>query len=214
MPGVQKILDIKIAETNAEKVEIYKLRYRVYVQEMQATVAADHRKKIIKDKYDLSGTLFHAQVGPRSIAAGRVNLKKDGDMELEYLYDLEKFEPFFPNRISSTSKFIIEEPYRSLSLAKKFATEMYRFGFGNCVAFDFINVDKNTYNFYKRLGYRGYKENVHHPEWGESCPLVLALHDYRYLEKIKSPFYNGMKANLEEQAELYEFLENSGIMLF
>jgi hypothetical protein len=206
-------LDIKIAQSDSERMEAYKLRYRVYIQEMQAPITANHKQKIIKDKYDRHATLFYAQVGALSIATGRVILRKDGEVELEDIYDLEKFKPFYPDCISTTSRFVIEEPYRSLSFAKNFANEMYRFGSKNGVAFDFINIDESHYSFYKRLGYRSYKENFNDPEWGESIPLVLALHDYKYLSKIRSPFYTGTKVNLEKQRELYKFLEKSKIML-
>lgn len=207
-------MDIKIARTDSEKMEIYKLRYRVYVQEMQAPLVADHKQKTIKDKCDQTATLFHVQPGPISIATGRVNFKRDGEVDLEYIYDLERFTTFYPNSISTTSRFVIEEPYRSLSFAKIFATEMYRFGLKNGMAFDFITVSEDTYNFYKRLGYRDYKETFNDPGWGKSFPLVLALHDYKYLEKIKSPFGKGTQVNLEEQWELDNFLEKSGIILF
>jgi len=207
------MLDIKIAETDAAKMEAYKLRYRVYIQEMQSPIAANHQQKILKDKYDQRATLFHVQVGAISIATGRVNLKKDGEVELEDIYDLERFKPFYPNCISTTSRFVIEQPYRSLSFAKNFANEMYRFGSKNDVMFDFINIDESHYSFYKRLGYRSYKENFIDPEWGESIPLVLALHDGKYLSKIRSPFCKGTEVNLEKQGELYQFLEKSKIIL-
>jgi hypothetical protein len=207
-------LDIKIARTDTEKMEIYRLRYRVYIQEMQVPLATDHIQKIIRDKCDESATLFHAQVGAGIIASGRVNFKKDGEVDLEHIYGLERFEPFYPDCISTTSRFVIEEPYRSLSFAKKFADEMYRFGLANGIAFDFITVCEDTYNLYKKLGYRSYMENFYDPEWGESFPLVLALHDYRYLEKIKSPFLKNTKVNPEKQRELDDFFEQSGITFF
>jgi len=207
-------LDIKIAQTDAEKMEIYKLRYRVYVQEMQVPLAADHVQKIIKDKCDENAILFHVQTVDRAIATVRVNLKKHGELDLEDLYGLEKFKPFYPDCISTTSRFVIEEPYRDLSFSKKIAKAMYRFGLANGIAFNFITVCEDTYSFYKRLGYRSYMENFEDPEWGKSFPLVLALHDYRYLAKIKSPFLKDATMNFAKQRALDKFFEASEIILY
>jgi ubiquinone/menaquinone biosynthesis C-methylase UbiE/CRP-like cAMP-binding protein/GNAT superfamily N-acetyltransferase len=182
-------LIVKLAETEAEKEIVYSLRYQIYIDELNRSQAyADHNKKWIKEPWDEYAFLLYAMDRDEVIGTVRLNLKKDGPMEYEELYSLERFAPFYPNLVSMTTKLLVKESYRNsvaASLLVMTAYEMYR-KWG--LVFNFIDTRPHLVRLYQQLGFRFYKENINHPEFGNAIPLVIVLDDIEYLKEVRSPF--------------------------
>jgi len=49
----------------------------------------------------------------------RLNLAKDSDLgEWRQLFDLERFGPFFPNRVSMTTRWLVAPEFRNETLVR------------------------------------------------------------------------------------------------
>ncbi|EFI34088.1 GCN5-related N-acetyltransferase [Desulfonatronospira thiodismutans ASO3-1] len=179
--------EIRIARTDSEKERIFRFRYKVYIEEMNRPAHADHDKRMITDWLDDTGTLIYAVDNGTVVGTVRVNLKRHGDIEFENEYDVRMFNPYYPKRLSSTTKFMVDPKYRGGTIMNRLIQYLYAYGLENGIYFDFINVNEPLFKFYSRLGYRSYKDNFHHPEFGEVVPMVLAMNDRHYLETVKSP---------------------------
>jgi CRP-like cAMP-binding protein len=179
---------IKKAETEAEKENIYRLRYEIYVGEMQRKQTyADHKKKQIKEPFDETAILLYAEIDGETVGTIRVNLRKDGPLECEELYNLEKFEPFFPEKISMTTKLMVKEAHRSGMTTSLLCLETYHVFRKNGITLDFIDTNPHLVRLYQQLGYRFYKENISHPDYGDVIPLVFVTNDIEYLRSVHSP---------------------------
>lgn len=182
-------ITVKLAETDEEKMAIYRLRYDIYINELERSQAhADHENKIIREPWDEYAYLLYATDDDQIIGTVRLNLKKDGPLEYEECYDLDKFAPFYPDQVSMTTKLLVKDKYRNsiaASLLVMTAYEMYR-KWG--LVFNFIDTRPHLVRLYQQLGFRFYKENINHPEFGNAIPMVIILNDFEYLKQVRSPF--------------------------
>ncbi|MCC5816569.1 MAG: GNAT family N-acetyltransferase [Leptospira sp.] len=182
-------ITVKLAETEEEKMAIYLLRYDIYINELERNQEhADNKRKIIQEPWDKTAYLLYAVNADEIIGTVRLNLKKDGPLEYEELYDMDKFSPYFPDKISMTTKLLVKEKYRNSIAASSLvmtAYEMYR-KWG--LVFNFIDTRPHLVRLYQQLGFRFYKENINHPEFGNAIPMVLILNDIEYLKQVRSPF--------------------------
>ncbi len=179
--------EIRIARTDPEKEQIFRFRYKIYIEEMNRPAHADHEKRMITDWLDQTGTLIYVAENGDVLATARMNLKRHGDIEFENEYDVRRFSPYYPERVSSTTKFMVDRKYRGCTLMNRSILFWYTHAVENGICFDFININEPLFKFYSRLGYRTYKDNFRHPEFGEVIPMVLAMNDRRHLEAVRSP---------------------------
>jgi GNAT superfamily N-acetyltransferase len=178
----------KIATTNEEKERVFRFRYEIYIQELGWPVQADHQRKVIVDQMDESGHIFYCEDEKGEIiAVSRVNLAKEGDIEFAEEYELERFKPFYPENVSTITRFMIHPSHRKTTITSALTKDLYEFGLRNNIYLDFINTHPPLDDFYKRLGYRYYKPPIPHPDFGEAIPMVLVLPDVNHLEKVRSP---------------------------
>jgi len=104
--------EFKMATTEEEKQRIFRFRYKIYVEEMNRPTHADHDKRIITDFMDETGYLFYTPLEGDLIATARVNFLKDGPIEFEGEYKLQKI-PTYKDAISTTTKLMISPEYRN-----------------------------------------------------------------------------------------------------
>ena len=181
-------LEIKIARSNAEKEAIYRFRYDIYITEMKRAACADHENRLIKDWMDETGVQIYAVKDKELVGIVRTNLRRDGSVEFESDYLLNSFSGLYPEKISTSTKLMVKKIHRKNIITFKLLANIYEYGIHNDVSLDFINVNSPLDKFYQKMGYRKYKSNFKHPEFGEVVPMVLFLNDVGYLKKIKSPF--------------------------
>jgi predicted GNAT family N-acyltransferase len=175
-------LEIRIAETKEEQRKIYQLRYKVYVEEMNRPCHADHENKVLTDWLDETGVLLYAIDKGKNefVATLRLNFRKHGVIEFEKEYNIESFKEYYPNNISTSTKLIILKDYRKTRLPLNIICFGYNCCMENGSMLDFINVNAPLDKFYWKLGYKQYKENFNHPEFGEVIPMVLHKDDFKF----------------------------------
>ncbi|MBW4455980.1 MAG: GNAT family N-acetyltransferase [Nostoc indistinguendum CM1-VF10] len=183
--------DIKIATHKQEKEEIYKFRYQIYIEEMHRSCHADRENKVLLDSMDSekSVLVYVKHINNQVIATARINYRRNSKFRFEEEYGIKEFLPYFPNFISNTSKLMIHKDYRHNRITLNFLNYLFKLVLKAGIVFDFIDCVEPLYKFYSKLGYRRYKNNFIHPEFGESVPMVLCLTDKKYLQKIGSPFH-------------------------
>src|SRR5437870_4536158 len=112
---------VTIATTDAEKEEIYRLRYEVYIEEMdgeQRHAEADVIERRFQDELDDHAIQFYVRQDGKILGCARLNLRRDGPWECEDRFELEKFAPAYPTQIAIASRFALHPAVRG-SVAMK-----------------------------------------------------------------------------------------------
>ena len=202
-------LTVSLAKSEEEKLKIYQLRYEIYIDELKRNQEfADHAKKTIQEPWDETAHLLYVKDEDAIVGTLRINRKLDGPLEYEELYDLEKFAPYFPNSVSMTTKLLVKDKYRNSMAASLLCMSAYDLHREWGIQFNIIDTRPHLVRLYQQLGYRFYKENIHHPEFGNAIPLVLILDDVDYLKEVRSPFQRNAKRYNNTKDSSQFFREN------
>lgn len=113
-------VEIRCPRNAAERDELYRLRYRVYVDEMGRTVSsADHEGHRIVDPLDDGAEiLLGAWVDGQAIGTARVNLAEISDVgTLADLYELEGFEADHDGRGAILTRLVVAPEWRGRTVA-------------------------------------------------------------------------------------------------
>ena len=200
-------MPVKIREVHLqERQAVYRFRYRVYVEEMsRPQIYADHHRKLIIEPLDTTGHILAAYDSQDEVVGTvRFNVGIDEQFGIyTELYRLESFGPFFPAKISITTKLMVSANYRHGRLAIKLAKRCYERGLELGTCFDCIDCNAHLVPFFKYLGYRQLWPEVDHPEYGRVVPLVLAMNDVRYLTRIGSPLAEVAFCNHAESVDFF-----------
>jgi len=181
-------ISIRIAEGKEEKEKVYRLRYKVYIEEMKRTSKyMDTKRKTIEDPFDDDSVIFYAEDEGKVVGTLRMNMNENIPKEYVQLYQMEKLLEAFPKSVSITTKYVVEESYRKTSVASKLASEGFQYGLTHGIMFNIIDTNPYLLRLYQKMGYRMYTSNISHPEYGNVIPMVI-FDDYQYLSSIRSPF--------------------------
>jgi hypothetical protein len=181
-------IEVREATTDAEREAIYQLRYQIYVEELGcAPEFADKERQALSEPIDSWAHNFYALLDGEIVGAVRRNLRRDGPLEHEKLYDFDRFKPYYPEQVSMSTKLVISPRKRGSLVLKQLCLKNYEFGQQQGIKFDFLDCWPHLINLYEHLGYRRYKTSVNHPEAGYMTPMVL-VEDLDHLEKVGSPF--------------------------
>jgi hypothetical protein len=199
-------IDVREAQTEQERLAVYRLRYRVYVEELKLVPGcADHDRRLLAEPIDAYAHNFYAAADGEVAGALRGILRKEGPLEHEELYDLDRFEPFYPDAVSMTTKLVVSPGRRAGTILKLLVLEAYRAGRRAGAQFDFLDCWPHLISLYEHLGYRRYKSNVSHPEAGYMTPMVLVMEDVGHLRRVGSPLAEAAESlgNSPEAAGLF-----------
>ncbi len=172
-----------------EVCKIYKLRYSIYVEELNIERNADHESRIHDDPLDKTGQLFGFFKNNEAIGTVLTNYAKDSDLgyypEIYKMYEFSHGS-YFDSSIST--KLIVRSDYRSTSVAFRLACATYMKQIEDNLMYSFVDCTRDMVPFYIRLGYEVYQKDFYHPEYGDGVVLVLELQNIEHLERCKSPF--------------------------
>lgn len=186
------MITIKQATTPEEILEIAKLRYEIYVKEMQVYDSqADHENCVLTDEYDQTDRLLYATDGSEIV--GSISAVVGGDApiidRLTGIYDLARFEDHIDSsKMSVAIRLVVKPAYRKSSLPFKLmaaaATEFVKAG----CELTLCTCQPHLINMYHRIGFQSYDIDVQNdPEFGIMIPLILVMGDHEYLETTRSP---------------------------
>lgn len=182
------MITIRKATSPTDKEKVFRLRYDIYIGEMdREQIFVDHESRQVQEPSDDTGHLYLAEDDGVPVGTVRINFRKEGDLECEELYEMERFKPFYPNRVSMTTKLMVREAYRNSSVAARLIVAVYEHARREKIQFDFIDCNPHLLRMYQKIGHRIYRTTISHPEYGTVIPMVMILDDVAYFERIGSP---------------------------
>jgi predicted GNAT family N-acyltransferase len=180
--------EVRLAETTEDWEAVFRLRYEVYVGERKLHPHhADHARRWLRDSLDERGKVFIAVRNGALVGTIRVNWGTEGPLECEREYCVERFRPYYPEKVTTTTKYIIAPQCRRSSVGVQLARALFTWGKDSGIAFDFINANEPLVPLYRKYGYRAYAPRFCHPEYGVVCPMVLLMDDVEHLTSVGSP---------------------------
>src|SRR2546427_9870626 len=119
-----------IATTEAEKEEIYRLRYEVYIEEMKGErrhTEANVAERRFRDELDDYAVQFYVRQDGKVLGCVRLNLRRDGPWECEDRFELEKFAPAYPTQIAMASRFAVHPGARGSVIMMQLSSAVVEF---------------------------------------------------------------------------------------
>src|SRR5438132_4094562 len=179
-----------IATTEAEKEEIYRLRYEVYIEEMKGArrhTEADVAERRFRDELDDHAVQFYVRQDAKILGCARLNLRRDGPWECEDRFELEKFAPAYPTQIAIASRFALHPAVRGSVAMKELSYAVIDFSQKHEQRVCFLDCHPKLLPLYSRLGFRIYKPGFKHPKYTYVIPMVMVFGDLEYFERVNSP---------------------------
>jgi hypothetical protein len=194
-------VQVRVVQSSAEALDVYHLRYQVYVEELKRTQSyADHEARTIEEPLDKDALLFAAYDSGRLVGSVRVNYGSRCHLgEYVSLYDMERVGPAFPEHSSITTKLLVTREYRNTSLAYRLAVACYRTAVRDGILHDFIDVYPARVPFFERLGYRVHIPRAVHSEFGEVIVMTINTRDEEHFKSVGSPFLRYLHQTRETQ---------------
>ncbi len=182
-------MDVRVAQTPKEREDIFRFRYKVYVEDLKKLVpGADDAQKMVRDEEDETGVLLYVSDKSGNVVGTlRLNrLSKGVSADLRGLYGLDQFDDVPASHIAVASRFIV------LPEAASAGGALSQFALGwaleHAIKLVFSYCSPHMVAGYEQLGFRRFKDNFSDPV-GYRVPMVLVLFDKDHLRRIGSPLY-------------------------
>lgn len=189
-------IEIGIASTDEERDEIFRLRYRIYVEEMlRKPFSVDHRNKLLFDELDTWAVLVYAKVGSEIIGTMRANIGSINDFPLSLVETLQmdRFHSYFKEKseslVSFGSKLMVLQRYRNSTATHQLLAKGYEIYCNHHVQFNFGGCNFYLLRFYEQMGYRRLGRGFVDPGYGLLHPFVLLVDDIHHLKLVRSPYF-------------------------
>ena len=190
---------VYIAETLKEKEEVFRLRYQVYVVELNKSNPSnvDHEKKWIKDPQDESedSIILYTKSGEDVTGTMRIDTFRFGAASEEMVerFSLKLF-PFEPDELlCEIGRLIISRKHRGLLVLPSIAKKCYDLVFQLKIRYSFQYCAPGLVNHYRKLGFRPYAGDLIFTLDGVRIPMLSICSDYEYMIKEKSPLISQAK---------------------
>ena len=177
------------AITAAQKAELYRFRYEVFVQEQRKYLrSADHARRELRDGLDEVATHLCLSENGQIIGAVRqVRGRRRATAAMAVQLGLDPFNAFPDEALSFTGRLLVLPQHRGSGGLLALFHQLYDRGRADGGIFDFIHCGLPMVKFYERLGYRRYRRHFHEADTGHQIPLALVADDLRHLDRIGSP---------------------------
>lgn len=200
---------LHIAQTQAEREAIYRLRYEVYVEEMHVfNDIADHERRMLYGDNDNNAWLMYAKIGDELIGSLRLNLGKSGRFsdELEETYDLQRFRKVIDDdQLLVLTRFMVRKAYRGSQLSYRMIEEVAEICKREAIEVAVCDCQPHLVRYYQRMGFRSYACPVYNDAaFGIMIPLAFVIRDLAYLDDIRSP----LRSALEQPVPDLEYVNN------
>lgn len=187
-------ITIHVAETDAERERIYAFRYVVHALELgKGGRGVDHGRQRLTDDADTApgAVILYAEDDGRVVGTIRVNFGGPWGLpdSLREMYGTAPLEAGLGvERLSVTSRFMVDPAYRGRTLASLLVLRLYGLGLERGTLADYCLCEVPLLRLYYRLGYREYRDAVRPDGIGLRVPLLLSLQDQAHLTRVDSPF--------------------------
>ncbi|MEO0423261.1 MAG: GNAT family N-acetyltransferase [Pseudomonadota bacterium] len=194
-------MQVREATTAAEREAVYRLRYEVYVSEMDRPQQyADHERQRIAEPLDDTGVVLYVSTGEKVVGTVRGNYSRDGSLrEYELLYQMKRIASH-PSDTSITTKFMVHPDHRGGRAALALATGIYCYALLHGIRFNVMDCNPPLVRFFESLGFKTFIPELEHEEYGSVVGMMLDLHDVEHFRAIRSPFLSHYEAWRSNQA--------------
>ncbi|AXQ31471.1 GNAT family N-acetyltransferase [Solimonas sp. K1W22B-7] len=183
-------VDIKQAQTPEEFAACARQRYRVYTEEMNLYHdAADQQGQQLSDPDDAWSRFYYAAVDGEVVASLRFHWGSDGQFSEEWnaVYRFDSFAPdVLPEQMAVGSRLTVDKAYRGSALPGQLVAH----GLTECLRdgkqLVFLDCVPHLINYYTRLGWRQYTDNVEDTNVGILVPMCLVFDDRDHLARVGS----------------------------
>lgn len=182
-------IQIRLATSPEELEAVYRFRYAIYVEEMHRRQKyADHEAKQIYDPLDPGSYVFGAWADGELAGTLRTNFLRETDIgEYFEMYQLGYLPETVQKHTQITTRLMIQPRFRNGTLAVRLSKALYRFALERGITTDLIDCNAHLIPFFTGLGYRLFRDDLVHPEYGAVTVLKLDLYDHYHFQQISSP---------------------------
>jgi CRP-like cAMP-binding protein/predicted GNAT family N-acyltransferase len=184
---------VHVAENSLERERIQRFRYDVQVRELGLQPpGTDFETETVVDPLDDYASHVFVTAGDTIAATLRVatspRMPWPLPPELVAHYGLADFIGRVNERISFSTGLVVAGEWRGTQLPALLTGAAFKVAHQAGSRFDFTNCAPALVGLYEKLGYRRYTEAFNDGAGALKVPLVLALDDIVYLNRINSPF--------------------------
>ena len=183
---------ILLAVSEAERQEVYRFRYAVYVEEMgKSPPDANHERRVLMDRFDATASLYVLRDGEGALV---------GTLRINHLAALESaqealrpipLEPLLEQaplkNLSYTSRLMLRADWRGGSSLALLCNRIFADSLEEGIRFDLCHAHPGLIELYEQLGYRRFCAGITLPGVGYQVPMLLALRDRAHLRRCRSP---------------------------
>lgn len=183
-------LEVRVAESDDERLSIYRFRFRTLVREMGwGSRHADHDQEIIRDGLDEMAQQLYVSRDGVVVAALRLILDAPVNVPdgLTKALAIDRFDSFPPRAISLSDRLMVAPAWQRSQVSSLLLGAGFKTARRHGSRFDISYCSPAMLELYEQLGYRRYAENISTDD-GYRVPLVLLTEDIRHLREIDSPF--------------------------
>ncbi len=191
----ESTIKICLAITPEEKREIYRFRYKTYVEEMSRHLEeVDYDNKLLYDEMDEWALLLYAKIGSEIIATKRINLGSILDFPQKVIEFLS-LEVFTSSPINGVHKFafitkvMVAPAYRSSPVLYLLMAKSYEICCHNNIQFIFGICNFHLLPLYEQIGCHRYYKNFYYPGHGLAVPIVMLPDDLQHFRQVRSPLF-------------------------
>jgi CRP-like cAMP-binding protein len=183
---------IAIAETEAEREAVYRLRYDVYVEEMgRYQTVADHEHRLLREDVDDQSRISYAEIDGEVVATARLTWGGDGPFPQRMIdqYSLAPFLEELPaDAIAVGERAMVRPPLRGTDLLHRMMIAGMDWVAERRIQLIFGDCEPHLLNLYLGLGMRTYsRTNINSPEAGYLIPIVTVVEDIDHFRSLNSP---------------------------
>ena len=183
---------VSLAVSEAERQEVYRFRYAVYVEEMgKSPPDANHDRRVLMDRFDATASLYLLRDGEGALV---------GTLRINHLAALESaqealrpipLEPLLEQaslkNLSYTSRLMLRADWRGGSSLALLCNRIFADSLEEGIRFDLCHAHPGLIELYEQLGYRRFCAGITLPGVGYQVPMLLALRDRAHLRRCRSP---------------------------
>jgi hypothetical protein len=179
---------IVAADTAEQRLEVSKLRYRIFVEELGWQIPGA-RPESMFDETDEGSRIFLAYEGDEAVGTGAIKCWADGPIApatVKHLA-LDEFEKHVSrDKIALGYKGLVKRSHRKSDVFVRLGLTAFD-ALGPSVEFSFVESSPYLVPLYEAVGYRRYTSDFTYEGTGVlTVPLVLVLCDHEYLDRIGS----------------------------
>jgi len=185
-------------------IDAYRLRYKVYVEEMQLECPnADHVNRFITDRLDQTGYIFNYYKNDECVSTLRGNILSEADIgSLESLYSIDPNVE--PEKTSILTKFVVDSKSRQSMASYNVVRDAFLLGLSKGVTRAYMDSVPTLTTYYEKLGFIGCGETFVNEETGLlGQPMYIQMDNIEYLNEIRSPLaklYMAYIRNIDDEA--------------